>query len=53
MINKFFNLDILAVTDLKKRITSDLKLLKMKELLIRLVIRAFIQLGLDQVFYKG
>ena len=56
---KFSNIDIPAgkevnfITDLEKMITSDLKILKMKKLLIRLLIRTLNQLGFDQVFYIG
>ena len=42
--------EINYITNSEKRITSDLKLLKMK-LLIRLLIRTLNQLGLDQAFH--
>ena len=47
----FSNLVIVAVANPKKRINSDLKLLKMKKLLLELFIRTFSQLGLYQLFH--
>ena len=54
---EFSNLDISAgkdinyITNIEKRINSDLKLLKEEKLLIRLLIKTLNQLGLNQVFY--
>ena len=45
--------EINYIRNLDKRITPDLKVLKMDILLIRLLIRILNQLGLDQVFYTG
>lgn len=56
---KFSNLDIVVVkeinyiSNLQKRITSDLKLLKMKKLLISLFARILNQSSLDQITYAG
>ena len=54
---EFSNLDISAgkdinyITNIEKRINSDLKVLKEEKLLIRLLIKTLNQLGLNQVFY--
>ena len=56
---KCSNLDIVVVkeinyiSNLQKRITSDLKLLKMKKLLISLFARILNQSSLDQITYAG
>ena len=56
---KCSNLDIVVVkeinyiSNLQKRITSDLKLLKMKKLLISLFARILNQSSLDQITYVG
>ena len=56
---KFCNLEIPAgkeinyITNLEKKITSDIKLLKDEEILVRLPIRTLNRMGLDQVFYTG
>ena len=56
---KCSNLDIVVVkeinyiSNLQKSITSDLKLLKMKKLLISLFARILNQSSLDQITYAG
>ena len=56
---KFSNLDIPAgkeinyITNLEKKITSDLKLLKDKEIIDKALIKTLNQLGLEQAFYTS